>query len=109
VKTKFRKGRGAIKQGRNEMTDQTNDMQDRAQQVRDLVAASREQSTGAALDTLRAALDLIANAMEPCEDCGRKEPPVIDPADDPATGLDPAQLEAAAQVIDMQTRQALEG
>ena len=92
------------------MTDQTNDMQDRAQQVRDLVAASREQSTGAALDTLRAALDLIADAMEPCEDCGRVvELPVIDPADNPATGLDPAQLEAAAQVIDMQTRQALEG
>jgi hypothetical protein len=76
--------------------------------VADAVAEMRTASTAKQLELIGQALLVIADQMRPCEDCGRQAP-TIDPADNPATGLDPAQLEAGAKVIDMQTRQALEG
>jgi len=77
--------------------------------VADAVAEMRTASTAKQLELIGQALLVIADQMRPCEDCGRQAVATIDPDDNPATGIDPAQVEAAAQLIDGEARQALEG
>ena len=70
-----------------------------AEQLRGIVAAMGTASTSTCLELIGAALLVIADAMEPCEDCGRK-PAVIDPADNPETGADPVDLAPGMDTVE---------
>lgn len=78
------------------MTTTTNPNVDK---VRAAVAAMANASTSGRLDLIAEALLVIADAMEPCEDCGRK-PAVIDPVDNPEAGADPADLAPGLDTVE---------
>lgn len=73
----------------------------KAAQLRALIDRMSQCGTLVQLELIREALGVIADAMEPCEDCGAA---TIADADRPDVGTDPAptaaQIEAAAALID---------